>query len=90
MSVKVVIPIHLRQFTGGQERVESTGRTVGECLDNLEIQFPGIKQQLCDEQGQLFDFYDIRVNSDSSYPEELAKPVKDGAEITILPILMGG
>jgi len=90
MSVKVRFPLHLQKLTGGQEWVETTGHTVGECLDNLEIQFPGIKQRIYDEQGQLLSFYDIYVNSDSSYPEELAKPVKDEDELTIVPLIGGG
>ena len=90
MGVKMRIHPVLREFTAGQETVEVTGTTVGDCIDSLEIQFPGIKQRLCDEQGQLFSFYDIYVNSASSYPEELAKPVNDGDELTILAIAGGG
>jgi len=90
MGVKVVLPPYLRRFTGGREWVEATGRTIAECLDNLEIQFPGIKQRLCDQRGRLFSFYDIYVNSHSSYSEELAKAVKDGDELTIVPLIGGG
>lgn len=90
MGVKVIFPPYLRQFTGGRDWVESTGQNVGECLDNLEIQFPGIKQQLCDERGQLFSFYVIYVKSESLYTEELAKPVEDGEELTIVPVIAGG
>ncbi len=90
MGIKVRIHPFLQQFTGGQDVVESTGRTVGECLDNLEIQFPGIKQRLCDKQGHLYDYYEIYVNSESSYPEQLAKPVKDGDVLSIVIMIGGG
>ena len=90
MGVKMRVPAPLRKFVGGQEWIELTGRSVGECLDNLEVQFPGIKQELCDEQGQLSAFYDIYVNSESTYPEGLTKPVKNGDELTVVPIIAGG
>ena len=88
MSVKVKVPLDLQKFTAGREIVEVTGKTVGDCLDGLQIQFPRIKQQLCDEQGRLLNFYYIFVNSDSPYPVELAKPVKDGDVLSIVPLVI--
>ena len=90
MSIRVRFPPYLQKFTGGRESVESSGQNIGEVLNNLEIQFPGIKQQLCDKQGRLFSFYDIYINSESSYPEELDKPVNDGDEVAIMILLGGG
>ena len=90
MGIKFRFPPYLMKFTDGQEVVELAGHTVGECLDNLEILFPSIKQRLCDEQGQLFSFYCIYINSDSINSEELDRPVNDGDEITIVPIMGGG
>jgi molybdopterin converting factor small subunit len=90
MSIKVKIHPTLQQFTGDQEVVEVAGQNVGECLDSLETQFPGIKQKLCDKQGKLLDYLDIYINSESSYPEELAKPVNDGDELTIVTLVGGG
>lgn len=81
---------YLRKFADGREVVQVVGRTIGECVDDLEAQFPGIKQRLCDEEGKLLSFYDIYVNSESSYPEELAKPVKDGDELTVVTLIAGG
>ena len=86
MSVKVRIPTFLHPSLYGPGRsyeiVEVMGHTVGECIDQLEIQFPGIKQELYDEKGQLKAYYCIYINSESSHPEELlAKPVEDGDEL---------
>jgi molybdopterin synthase sulfur carrier subunit len=90
MSVKVVFVPYLQRFTGGRRWVETTGQTIGECLNNLGIQFPGIRQQLCDEQGQLFSTLEIYVDSDGSYTQDLAKPVKDEDELIVVPIIGGG
>ena len=90
MSVKVRFAPFLRHFTGGQELVEVSGSTVGDCLEELEVQFPGIKWQLFEKPGELLEDLDIWVNGESAYPEGLAKQLKDGDEILILPILFVG
>jgi molybdopterin synthase sulfur carrier subunit len=90
MSVTVRIHPFLRKFTGGQKIVEVECKTIGECIENLEVKFPGIKQPLCDKEGMLHTLWDIYVNSASCYPEEFAKPVKDGDELTIVAIMAGG
>lgn len=90
MSIRVRIPPFLRKSTAGRRVVETTGRNVGECFDDLETQFPGIKQLLCDQQGRLDEFIEVFINSESSYPEELSKPVKDGDELTIAIFIAGG
>jgi len=91
MSVKVRLHPYLRRFTNGQEVVKAVGRTIGECLDDLETKFPGIKQRLRDEQGELLSFYEVYVNSSDGFsPEELSSPVKDGDELMIAPVIAGG
>lgn len=90
MTVKIRLHPYIRKFTHGQQLVEVVGQTVGECIDDLETKFPGIREAICDEQGKLLTFYDIYVNSESSYPEELTKQVKDGDELTIVTVIDGG
>lgn len=91
MSVKVRLHPYLRRFTNGHETVEAVGRTIGECLNDLETKFPGIKQRLRDEQGELLSFYEVYVkSSDGFYPEELSSLVKDGDEFMIVPVIAGG
>ena len=40
--------------------------------------------------GNLFDNIIISVNGESAYPEQLAKPVKDGDELNIVFMISGG
>jgi molybdopterin converting factor small subunit len=90
--VSVTINLHpnLLQFTNDQAVVEVKGNTVGQCLDDLVRQFPRIRQGLFGKDGKLLNYVDIYVNQESSYPEELAKPVKDGDELHITLIIAGG
>ena len=69
---------------------EVDGSTVGECISHLIAQFPGIGKMLFAENGQLHAYVNIYINGEDTYPEELAKPVKDGDELHILYIIGGG
>ena len=90
MSVRVKMHPILIRSTGDQTVAEVQGSTVGQCLDDLVKQFPQIKSRLFDKTGKLLNYVDIYVNQESAYPEELAKPVKDGDELQITIIIAGG
>ena len=90
MSIKINIPAYMQSFTNNMEVVELTGSTVGECLNHLVKQFPGMKKQIFGKNGNLFENIIISVNGESAYPEQLAKPVKEGDELNILLIVGGG
>ena len=90
MSVGINIHQSLRHLTNGKAIVEVDGNTVGSCLNNLVQQFPGIKPKLFDEKGKLLNYVDIYVNLESSYPKELAMPVKNGDKLSVTLIIAGG
>lgn len=90
MSVKINIHKTQRQYTDGQEAVDVQGETVGECLKALIQKFPPIRKSLFDSRGKLLSVVEIYVNMESAYPDELAKPVKEGDEIHITLMLAGG
>jgi len=90
VSVKVNINPFLTHLTNDQNVVEVDGSTVGQCLQQLIARFPEVKNWLFEKDGKLNRLIDIYVNLESSYPEELAKPVKDGDELHIIVILSGG
>ncbi len=90
MSVKINIHPSLVHLTGGHPVVEVNGSTVGQCLQDLVARFPEIKDWLFARNGKLKGTIEIYVNGKSSYPEELAMPVKDGDELYIIAIILGG
>ena len=90
MSIKISIPSYMQSFTNNMKVVEVSGSTVGVCLNHLVKQFPGMRKQLFSRNGNLFENISISVNGESAYPEQLAKPVKDGDELNILFIIGGG
>jgi molybdopterin converting factor small subunit len=90
VAVKVHIhPTH-RQFTSGLSVVEVEGTTVGECLNHLIKQFPGMEKALFKKKDKLLNTVEIFVNHETAYPNELVKPVKDGGEIQLVILLAGG
>ena len=90
MAVKVHIHTTHRQFTKGLEVVSAEGKTVGECLNHLVKEFPGMEKALFSKKERLLNTVEVYVNHASAYPNELAKPVKDGDEIHLVYMLAGG
>ena len=90
MSIRINIPYLFRYFTNDVDKIDIDGKTVGECLNILVKEFPSLREWLFTEDGTLLDSVDVYVNGESSYPEELLKPVNDGDEIYLLLVLVGG
>ena len=90
MGVKLNVHKTHRELADGQDNVEVEGKTVGDCLTHLIGQYPGFQDVLFAKNGKLQNWIEIYVNMESAYPEELAKPVKDGDEIHITIMLAGG
>ena len=88
MSVKVFSPL-LYQFNKQQE-AEVNGKTVGECLSNLMKRFPSLKRLLFDENGSIHDYLYLYLNKQNTPADELTRPVKDGDEIHIIVLVLGG
>ena len=87
----VRIPTPLRKLTNGKEEVSAAGANVGALIADLERQFPGLKERICDESGQIRRFVNIFVNGeDIRFLEQLKTPVKAGDEISIVPAIAGG
>ncbi len=87
----VRIPTPLRKLTNDLEVVAAAGANVGELLDNLDKAFPGLRERICDEQGNVRRFVNIFVNDeDIRFLEERATPLKDTDEVSIVPAIAGG
>jgi len=90
MPVNIHIHATHRKFTNGWEVVAVEGTTVGECLNQLIKQFPGMEKALFVKKDKLLNTVEVYLNHASAYPNELAKPVKDGDEIHLIIMLAGG
>jgi len=91
MAVTVLIPTPLQKFTSNQATLTCDGGNIGELLDSLEHQCPGIKARLCDEAGQPRRFLNLYVNSeDIRFLEGTQTTLRDGDQVSIVPAVAGG
>lgn len=78
-------------MTADQDSVSVDGSSLGECINALEAAFPGMKERLCDEAGEIRRFVNVFVNGeDVRFLQGLATPLKDGDEVSIVPAVAGG
>lgn len=90
-TVQVLIPTPLRQYTGGDARVSATGDTVGAVIDDLNSRFPGLKDRICEADGEIRRFVNVFVNGDNVRKAQgAATAVKPGDEIGVIPAMAGG
>ena len=91
MAVIVRIPTPLQKLTGDKPEISAAGGTVQELLQDMDRQFPGLKDRLCDPQGRLRRFVNIYVNEeDIRFLKQEETPLKDGDEVSIIPAIAGG
>ena len=91
MPVKVRIPTPLMKLTNNQAEVSAEGATIADILNNLESQFDGIKERICEENGTPRRFINIYLNEeDIRFLDGEKTQIKDGDEISIIPAIAGG
>jgi sulfur-carrier protein len=91
MPKKIRIPTPLRKLTNGEELVEVDAISVGAAIVELQSRFPGIKERLMDDTGEVRRFVNVYVNEeDIRFLQNQQTPLKDGDEISIIPAIAGG
>ncbi len=93
MSFTFVMPGPLRELTGnrGEVRVDGAARSVSEALSLLWSRCPAVRDRVITELGEVRPHVNIFVDGESIRDAGgLGAPVRDGAEIFILPALSGG
>jgi molybdopterin synthase sulfur carrier subunit len=92
MPVKVRIPTPLRKLTKEKDIVELNGAAnIGDLIESLEKNYPGIKERLVDEKGEVRRFINVFINDeDIRFLENKQTSLKDGDEVSIVPAIAGG
>ena len=90
MSVRIIIPGSLSDWFDGQDEAQCQGNTLVECFDDLEQQFPGLKEKLIGDDHKTPQVM-IFVNGENIRSlDGLNTKVKDGDEVGIIPLAAGG
>ena len=91
MAITVRIPAPLRKVTNGKDRVEVDAENLADMVEAMEEQYPGIKERLLDESGELRHFVNIYVNGeDVQFLQGLETPIAGSDEVSIVPAVAGG
>ena len=91
MPVTVRIPTPLRRMTNGQDKVELEESNLSTLIENLEASYPGVRERLIDENGELRYFVNIYLNGeDVRFLDGLDTSASSGDEISIVPAVAGG
>ena len=91
MPVLVRIPTPLRAITKGAGEVYAKGANVAELVDDLERQFPGLRERLVENGGEVRRFINFYVNEeDIRFLQGKDTALKDGDEVSIVPAIAGG
>jgi len=91
MSVTVRIPTPLRKLTNDLDIVSADGGTLVACIDGLDNQYPGLKDRILDETGQLRRFVNVYINGeDVRFQQGVETALNAGDEVSIVPAVAGG
>ena len=91
MAIKVRVPTPLMKLTDNKSEVTAEGETIADIINDLENQFNGIKDRICEESGAPRRFINIYLNEeDIRFLDGEKSAVKDGDEISIIPAIAGG
>ena len=91
MSVVVRIPTPLRRMTNGQAQVQLESSNVAEVVEKLDASFPGLKERLLDEGGELRYYVNIYLNGeDVRFLDGMETSTNSGDEVNIVPAVAGG
>ncbi|MEE8109766.1 MAG: ubiquitin-like small modifier protein 1, partial [bacterium] len=91
MPVKVRIPTALQKLTKNEGEVQAQGSNVNEVFDDMEGRFPGLKERLYDDSGEIRRFINVYVNDeDIRFLDGGKTSVKEGDEVSIIPAIAGG
>jgi molybdopterin synthase sulfur carrier subunit len=78
-------------LTKGQGEVEAKGTSIADMIASLDTLYPGLKDRLCDDKGELRRFVNIYVNEeDIRFLKGKDTSLKHGDEVSIVPAIAGG
>ena len=83
MAIVVRIPTPLRAMTKGAAEVHAEASTIGDVITDPERQFPGLRDRIVEESGEIRRFVNIYVNQeDIRFLEGDKTALKPGDEVS--------
>lgn len=90
---RVTVRLHgaFSDMAGGARRVTLDAGTVGEALDLLPDELPGLRERIRDEQGRIRQHLNVFRNEDEIHRlQGEGTPLREGDVLTLVPAMSGG
>ena len=85
------IPGPLRRLSDGQVTVPVEANDLASAIEALDARYPGFRDRLLDEQGELRQFVNVYLNDeDIRYLQKEKTPLNDNDTLSIVPSIAGG
>ena len=89
--ITIRVPTPLRRITNGQGEIQVEANNIREAIEKLEELYPGFKERLLDEQGEVRKFVNLYLNDeDIRFLQGLDTQLKEGDVLSIVPAIAGG
>lgn len=84
----VYIPSLMQHLTSGQQKVNVPGSTVRQIIENLENDFPGMKERLVDNN-RVKPNISVAIDGEVT-PLGMLEKLREDSEVHFLPAIGGG
>jgi len=90
-NIIVRLPSSIAHFTGDNNVIECQAHSIAECIQDLDVKFKGLKDILCDLDGNVSDLFFVFLNGENiAYLQGTKTALQNGDELTIIPAAAGG
>lgn len=87
----VRIPTPLRKLSGDRDELTISAENISELIEKLEAECPGIKDRICDENGEVRRFINLYVNNeDIRFLDGKETKLSEQDSVSIIPAIAGG
>ena len=91
MAVTVRLPGALRDATGGQTKIEASGRTLADVIGDIERRHPGFAERVLDDDGRIRTYVNVYIGEDDARDQGGTDAVvPEGSEVMVIPAMAGG
>jgi molybdopterin converting factor small subunit len=83
MTATIKVPPLLRKWVKDQSEIQAQGSTIGECIQNMILEYPGLEIRL--------KTMVVCLNGNVVQPVYYGrKEIREGDEISLIPMMSGG
>ncbi|WP_372634146.1 MoaD/ThiS family protein [Fodinibius sp.] len=87
----IIIPTPLRKYTDQNRRFETRKNTLSEAIDQFVEEYPEVKQNLLDEDGNVRSYIKLYIGDEEVDPAENGSlELSEDTEVSIIPAIAGG